>query len=69
MIGITHRARDGGITDHRSNVGERKPRITTEDGQDDGRGANCKLCEQREVFSPCMRVEKGAPEKIMLGAE
>lgn len=69
MIGITHKTRDRGITDHRSNVGERKPRITTEDGQDDGRGANCKLWEQREVFSPCMQAEKGAPEKITLRAE
>lgn len=69
MIGITHRARDGGIMDHRSNVGERKPRIITEDGQDDGRGANCKLWEQRVVFSLCMQAEKGAPEKVTLGAE
>lgn len=55
--------------DHRSNVGERKPRITTEDGQNDGRGANCKLWEQRVVFSLCMQAEKGAPEKVTLGAE
>lgn len=43
---ITHKTGVAGIRDHRSSVGERKPRITSEGRKENDRGANCKLREQ-----------------------